>query len=199
MALHKRGNGNELCSDHLGEGEVSKNPKGLFALKRTFQTVLDPSRHHQVSAHARHPRPTAPPHMPRTVWPGPSSSHPGGGGARPHRGRTAPVPRRCRHVPATSLGFGRERERERREIQSRVKNEKPRLSPCTSSHVPGPAASDSRGPPACPGPRAPLPGVREAVWRPQLLEDGQAEPDVGGAGVLMPGSETGHKGNKAQR
>lgn len=95
--------------------------------------------------------------MPRTGWPGPSSSHPGGG-ARPHRGRTAPVPRRCRHVPAISLGFGRERERERREIQSRVKNEKPIIP----SHQLPPARA-LRGPPVRPGPAAPLLGGEGSV------------------------------------
>lgn len=121
MAPRKGGTEDRLCCDRLGEGEVSDRClRGIFTtLKKVSQTDTGPPP--ASLGFCTHPgNPCPPPHL---TCPGPSSSHPGGSGARQHRGRTAPVPRRCRHVPAISLGFGRGRERERRDIQSRVKKE----------------------------------------------------------------------------
>lgn len=76
------------------------------ALERRLERTVTPRKR----ASRRHRAPPAMAISVRAGAPLPAQappSHLGGGGARAHRGRTAPAPRCCRHVPATSLGFGK--------------------------------------------------------------------------------------------
>lgn len=116
--LHRRGPEN-----HRG-WRKEKCLKGLSSLPRFSQQMWDPCQHQKL---LDMPGPPPPPPLlltPRKKW------------CLPHRGRSAVVPRCCRH-PHNKPGVWRGRGRERRGIHSMVKNGKLSLSPCTSSHIPG--------------------------------------------------------------